>query len=161
MTMKRLGRHAAAWLAWVGVLWAFWILLVGEWSQIEVIAASCVAPLAATVAELVRARAGLRARVPLRLVWAGRTVPLMVFVDFAVITWALLVTAAHGRRVHGTFRAKPFAAGGEDAAGLGRRAFTTVAATYSPNAYVIDIDRERDVVLVHDIVPLSASESPA
>jgi hypothetical protein len=34
-------------------------------------------------------------------------------------------------------------------------------AGYSPNAYVVDIDPDEDVVLVHDLVPWRRSEEPA
>lgn len=153
--------HGVRWLAWVGILWAFWFLLVGEWNRIEIVAASCVAPVAAAVVELAVSHAGLRARVPLRWVARAKTVPLTIVVDFGVVTWALLRAVLRRERVHGTFRVKPFPATGTSPEGVGVRAWTTIAATFSPNAYVIDIDPEHDVVLLHDLVPLSSSEKPA
>jgi hypothetical protein len=34
-------------------------------------------------------------------------------------------------------------------------------AGFSPNAFVIEIDAERDTVLIHDLVPWRRSEEPA
>jgi hypothetical protein len=35
-----------------------------------------------------------------------------------------------------------------------------VVATYSPNAYVVDVDLDRNVALMHDLVRNRASEEP-
>ena len=44
---------------------------------------------------------------------------------------------------------------------IGLTAFLTVVAGYSPNAYVVDVDRETREVLLHDLVPRRESERPA
>jgi hypothetical protein len=44
---------------------------------------------------------------------------------------------------------------------VGPRAWTALAASYSPNAYVIDIEPETHRVLLHDLVPRRESERPA
>jgi hypothetical protein len=35
-----------------------------------------------------------------------------------------------------------------------------LVANFSPNAYVIDIDRQQNLVLLHDLVPFRKSEEP-
>ena len=40
------------------------------------------------------------------------------------------------------------------------RAWAAWAAQFSPNAYVVEIDPERELVLVHDLVPNRPSEEP-
>jgi hypothetical protein len=154
-------RTAVALVLWFAAFWWFWMLLVGEWNLDEVIAASCVAALTAPAAELARAKGMGRLRVPARWVWRAKSVPPVILVDFAIITWALLKALARGRRVHGTFRVKPYApeGGAEQAAAI--RAWVTYAAMFSPNAYVIDMDPERGETLLHDIVPRESSEEPA
>jgi hypothetical protein len=159
--MRKAVTHAAAWLVWVAALWWFWMLLVGEWTVAEIVAASCVAAVAGAVAEVARAKNVGPVRVPLRWLARARTVPIMIVVDFGVITWALLGAIVRGRRVEGSFRVKKFPAGGGSPEGIGLRAWTTLTASYSPNAYVIDIDRDRRLVLLHDLVPLESSEEPA
>lgn len=151
-------KHVAAWLGWWFVLFWLWLLLSGDWRPIEWIAAACAATVAATVGEIARARAraGVAPRIPLRWVaQAGTAIP-QIFVDFGIITWALLQSLLPGRGVRGVFRAHSFPAG----EGPGVRAWAAWAANFSPNAYVVDIDEERDLVLVHDVVPHRPSEKP-
>jgi hypothetical protein len=150
-------KHVVAWLAWWLALFWLWLLLSGDWNRIEWIAAACGATLAATVAEIARTRAGVAPRIPLR--WVGRawSVPGRIFVDFGIVTWALCRSLARRRVVRGEFRARNFPAG----EGQGVCAWAAWAAQFSPNAYVVDIDVERDLVLLHDLVPSRKSEQPA
>ena len=78
----------------------------------------------------------------------------MVFVDFGILMWAL-VRSAHGREVRGEFVRRPFRV---DDAGV--RAWVGLAATYSPNAYVVGFDTDGETALVHDLVRNRSSESP-
>jgi hypothetical protein len=159
--VRKVVTHAGAWLVWVAVLWWFWMLLVAEWTTVELVAATCVALPVAAAAELARAKNVGAVRVPLRWVGRAKSVPLTIVTDFGVITWALMRAGARGRRVEGSFRVKPFTPDGTAGEAAGIRAWTTLAAGYSPNAYVIDIDPERGIVLLHDLVPLEMSETPA
>jgi hypothetical protein len=149
-------KHVVAWVAWWLALFWLWMLLSGDWNQIEWIAAACAAAVAATIAEIARSRAAVAPRVPLR--WVGRawTVPHQTVVDFGIITWALVRSLVRRRVVRGEFRAHPFPAG----EGPGVRAWAVWAGQFSPNAYVVEVDAERDLVLVHDLVPNRASEEP-
>ena len=154
-------RRGVAWLAWwVGLFW-LWMLLVGEWNRIEWIAAACAATVGATVAEAARAAVGSMFRVPLRWVARSWSALPMVFVDFGLLTAALVRSLVTRRVVRGRFVAREFPAGGDDAESRGVRAWVTIAATYSPNAYVVDIEPERGLVLLHELVPFDESASPA
>lgn len=154
-------RHLLPWLAtWLALFW-LWLLLAGEWNRQEWIAAASAAAVAATVGEIARTRAGVTARVPLRWVAKAWTVPAMVCVDFGIVVWALLASLVRREVVRGTFRAHEFPAGGDDPTSVGVRAWAGVTATYSPNAYVVDLDAERGLALVHDLVPYRESEKPA
>lgn len=159
--MTSVARYAAAWLLWWTACFWLWFLLVGEWNRIEIVAAACAATVAATIGEVARRRSGMRARVPLRWLRRGASVPLLVVVDFGVIIWALVVSVARREVVRGVFHSHSFPAGGDDPASVGTRAWVELAATYSPNAYVVEIEPERQLVLLHDLVPWRQSESPA
>jgi hypothetical protein len=150
-------RHLAWWLGWWVALFWLWLLISGDWNRIEIVAAACGATLAASLAEVARARAGVEPRIPLR--WIGRawTVPHQIVVDFWIITATLFRSIARRQVVRGVFRAHPFPAG----EGPGVRAWAVWAANFSPNAYVIHVDEERELVLFHDLVPNDASEEPA
>jgi hypothetical protein len=145
------------WVVWFVVLWWFWMLLVGEWNHFEWIAATAAAAVGASLFELMRSVTSADARVP--PVWLERaaTVPWQIFVDFGIVTWALVRSALTGRVVRGVFRAHEFPAD----EGPGVRAWAAYAADFSPNAYVVEIDPDRNLALLHDLVPNRSSEQPA
>ena len=142
-------------MAWA-VLWWLWMLLVGEWNRYEWIAATAAATVAATVGEVARTRAHVRAGVPFTWLKRGWMAFPVVFSDFAIVMWALVRSALRREIVRGEFRTKEF---GSSTAGI--RVWRNLLANYSPNAYVVDIDTERDVVLLHDLIPCRKSEEPA
>jgi len=154
-------RHVLAWVvAWVALFW-LWLLLAGEWNRQEWIAAACAAAVAATLLEIARTRAGVHPRVPWGRLGEARTVPLMVFVDFGIVVWALVASLLRRQVVRGAFRSHDFPAGDDDPGSAAVRAWAGLLATYSPNAYVVDLEPERGLSLVHDLVPYRASEKPA
>jgi hypothetical protein len=78
------------------------------------------------------------------------------------VMWALIVSVARRRVVRGAFVTRTFDAGAKTTErGKAHRAWTVLLAGFSPNAYVIRIDEERDTVLVHDLVTWRRSEEPA
>jgi multisubunit Na+/H+ antiporter MnhE subunit len=150
-------KHVVAWVAWWLALFWLWMLLSGDWNHIEWIAAACGATVAATIGEVARTRADVAPRIPLR--WIGRawTVPHQIVIDFWIITLALARSLVRRSIVRGEFRVHHFPA----SEGPGVRAWAAWAAQFSPNAYVIELDPERDRALVHDLVPNRASSEPA
>ena len=156
--LERLG----AWTAWWLALFWLWLFLTGDWNRIEVIGAACGAAVAATVAELVRASARQPLTVPLERLQAAASVPPIIVADFGIVMWALLRSLAQRRVVRGLFITRSFAAGAKTTpGGQLHRAWTVWLAGFSPNAYVIEIDAERDTVLIHDLVAWRRSEEPA
>lgn len=132
-------KHVLPWLAgWLALFW-LWQLLAGEWNREEWIAGAAAATAAAAAGRFAL-------RVPWRAVAASGSVLPQVFVDFAVVMWAL--ARRRGGRVH--TRATDV---------RDSRVWINYAAQFSPNAYVIDIDDGR--VTLHDLVPSRKSESPA
>jgi hypothetical protein len=153
-------KHVVAWLAWWVALFWLWLLLVGEWNREELAAAAIAATLAASIAEFARTRTSFGARLPRALADVPRVLA-MVVVDFGIVTWALLAAIARRRVVRGELISRKLERGTVAARGVGPRAWTALAASYSPNAYVIDIEPEPATVLLHDLVPRRSSESPA
>lgn len=153
-------KHARAWLAWSVPLFWLWLLLAGEWNRTELVAAALAAGIAGAVAEVARSRLGVAVRLGRRELAAARGVPLAIFVDFGILLVALGRSLRRREVVRGVFRSHEFDPGDADAAGLGRRAWIEYTATISPNAYVVEIERERGLVLVHDLVPRRSSEEP-
>jgi hypothetical protein len=156
-----LARLRAWFLLWLALFW-LWLLLTGDWNRIEVIGAACGAALAATLSEIVRAAARQQLTVPLERLRASASVLPIVFADFGIVMWVLLRSVAQGRVARGAFITRRFDAGPKTTvSGRGRRAWTVWLAGFSPNAYVLEIDEERDTVLLHDLVPWRRSEEPA
>jgi hypothetical protein len=153
-TIVRLG----AW--WLALAWG-WLLLVGEWNGTEWIAAAIAGLVAAIAAEIVHRQGLLPFRFSAGSFGGIASVPKLVVVDFWLLTLALLRAAARRRRPRGLFRARRFDAGAPDDDGdRARRAVAGLLATYSPNAYVVEVDAERQLALVHDLVPYRDSERP-
>jgi hypothetical protein len=144
---------------WVASFW-LWIAYQGEWNKVEWVAAACAATLAAAFATLVAHHGLLRYRVPTRALAEGANVPLQIVVDFAIVTRAL-VRRLLGHETHGAFVVRSLPSAGSGATAAGDRAARGILATYSPNAYVIDLDAANHTVLLHDLVPNRNSEKPA
>ncbi|HZT94650.1 MAG TPA: hypothetical protein VE985_09255 [Gaiellaceae bacterium] len=150
-------KHVLPWVAmWLALFW-LWLLLSGDWNRVEIIAAACGATIASTIGEIARTRAGVAPRVP--LIWLGHAwpVPHQILVDFGIITWALARSLVRRKVVRGEFRAHSFPTG----EGPGVRAWAVWAAQFSPNAYIVEVDPDRELVLAHDLVPNRPSEKPA
>jgi multisubunit Na+/H+ antiporter MnhE subunit len=154
-------KHVIPWLAWwLALLW-LWLLLAGEWNRQEWVAGAVAATIAASLAELARTRTAFGARVPLRALADIPQVLAMVVVDFGVVVRALFTSVARRRIVRGALVSRELERGADAAQRAGPRAWTALAASYSPNAYVIDIEAETQTVVLHDLVPNRSSESPA
>jgi hypothetical protein len=153
-------KHVGPWLAWWLALFWLWFLLVGEWNREEVVAAAIAAALAASLAEVARARTGFAARIPLRDLAVLPQMLGMVFVDFGILVWALLVSVVRRQVVRGKLVVREIQGGRAVSRSVGRRAWTVLVASYSPNAYVVDLDPETQQVILHDLVPHRASEEP-
>ncbi|MBA2274395.1 MAG: Na+/H+ antiporter subunit E [Actinobacteria bacterium] len=154
-------QRLAHWFAWWVALVLLWQLFVNTFAAPEVLAGLVAAAIAATAAEVVRGQGLIhfRPRVPWLL--RARKLPLAVIVDCRIVVGALWRRLGRGQTVKGAFTAVPFNAGGDDAEAAARRALYVMAISLTPNTFVIGIDRENNVMLVHQLVstnPTRATE---
>ena len=148
--MERVG----GWVAWwLGLAW-LWVLLSGEWNVTEWVAAAIAATTGATNAVVAHADRLLSPRFRPGSLRAAARLPLQVVLDLGILLLAL------ARRRTGIFKARPTRAAGTDILAASRRAWLTLAAGYSPNAYVLDIDADDGTALLHDLVSNRRSEEP-
>ncbi len=154
-------KHVSAWVAWWIALFWLWFLLVGEWSRQEVVAAAIAATVCASLAEYGRTRAGFHARIPLSRLSDLPAALGMVFADFGILAWALILSIVRRRVVRGRLVSRELEGGAVAAGSVGSRAWIVLLACYSPNAYPVDVDPETRTVLLHDLVPHRPSERPA
>lgn len=150
----KLGGAAARWATWWVVLAGLWLLLDDNVAFPELMTGAVAAILGATAAELVHAQNIVRVRLdPRWLKHAWR--PLVSLVpDTGRVMLALFRVLVLRRRPRGAFRAVRFRSGYEEGArDTARRALAKAAGSFTPNAYVVGVDAERDLLLVHQLEP--------
>ena len=114
-----------AWLAWWPPLFGLYVLLVGTLAAPELVVGAIAASIGATGA------AHVRRRLPrLRLTWRPFAA---LFGDVLGLAWALVA------RREGRFEERPLE-GGAEAEALG---------SLAPRTIVVEVDRERRVLLTH------------
>ena len=129
-------------LAWA-VLFGLWQLYVGQTTKQTTIAGVVAATLAVGAGVLV-GRLGLyRFGFDPRLLRRAATLPWDVVRDFGLVTLAL----TRGRP-KGAFREVDV-----PTRTAGDRALVGLLGSIAPNAYVVDVDRERSAALVHELNP--------
>ena len=139
---------------------AFWLLLVDETDEPNLITGAVCALLAAGLSTLVQSLRSVHAKPrPAMLRYAYR--PLMLLVtDSARVAWALVARSVLRRPVTGRWRAVRYSATGEASDQVARRVLTEWGASAGPNRYSVGIDPERGVLLVHELVPAKGPLDP-
>lgn len=146
---ERIGFWVVGWI----LLCLLWFLFVGVVSWPEILAGMGSAGLGALVWEALRAGGVLR--YPPRLRWLRGLwrLPGRAIHNTVLILSALVLHVTGRRRIQGAFVEIPFAAVGDDDADGVTRAYLTAAMSFSPNTFVIGVDRKRRTMVVHQLVP--------
>lgn len=142
-------KHVAAFLVWYVCLWWLWQVLAGVWNHYNWLFAAGGTLVASAIGELAATRTGGRAPFPVPILLSAPSALGMVFVDFAIVMYALV------RRREGVTRERRF----EHPDSERFRAWATIVADWSPNALVIDVGDGKSVT--HHLIPTDASQSPA
>ncbi|HEX6654368.1 MAG TPA: hypothetical protein VF072_16600 [Thermoleophilaceae bacterium] len=141
------------WLSVWALSYGLWILLVFKTEPAELVAGAVAAALAATGAELVRAR-GYAPFAP-DLAWSRDLLrlPMEVVVDTWRMAKALIRHLLRGERLEGCFRIVHFPPGSrEDPHAAARRTVAAWLGCVSPNTYVIGFDEKHDVAVLHQLI---------
>jgi multisubunit Na+/H+ antiporter MnhE subunit len=139
-------------LAWWAALLAAWLLFVDSLAPAEVVAGVVASALAASLAEAVRERGYVRFSPRLRWLAHAPRVAWQILVDCWILEVAL-VRRLRGRRVRGVLYRVPIRYGGDDSRSAARRALLNFAVSITPNSYVLDLEPDTSVALVHQLVP--------
>jgi multisubunit Na+/H+ antiporter MnhE subunit len=146
-------RAVITWLTWWVLLMSLWVAVDDSLAPDELLAGAGASALAALAATVVSRQARLRYRV--RAAWLPRALALpgQVASD-TIAVFAVLAKAVATRAPapHGAYREVPVRYGDDTPLGVTRRVLLTGARSLTPNAFVVDLDQERDVMLVHELV---------
>lgn len=147
-------------LARVTIFFGFYLLLVDDLHEDEMVAGAVIAVGAAIVSGfLLAARQTLRVR-PAMFRHLPRTLLLLV-TDTGRVSWALVRSLLLRRPVQGHLRVVRYrATSEEDPEDYGRRALTQWAASVGANRYVLGIDNQRQLLIIHELVRASGPLDP-
>lgn len=147
------GRPVVSALVWWVALFGAWLLLVPQRSLPEIVAGVVVAGLATLLAQAAQ-EIGLIHLRP-RLTWSGDVLrlPFLVLRDCGKLAAALGRQVFGGGPVVGRFRRIPFESSGDDPREVARRATRTFRESLLPNTYVVGIDCDANLMLIHELVP--------
>src|SRR5689334_10702624 len=145
--------------AWWIALAALWLLLDDTVAFPELMTGAVAALIGAIAAEVVHSQGLVRVRLkPAWFRYAWR--PLVrLFPDTARVLFVLLRTLVLRRPSNGRFRALPFRAGRRGGRrDTTRRALAKAVGSFTPNTYVIGVDQERDLLIVHQLEPTGGAD---
>ena len=140
-------------VSWVLLTGLYLLLVVDSIDMSELVMGAIAAAVGATAATVVRSQRLVSFRPRLRWVLGLWRLPLQAALDAGILVAALWRQLVLRRPVGGTFRAVPFRAGGSDPEAAARRVAAKSVGSFAPNTYVLDVDRERELILVHQLVP--------
>lgn len=145
-------RLAASWAAWWAVLMAFWIVLDYSVHTDELLAGAGAAALGATLSVLACYQAGIELRFRARWLLPALRLPGQVARDTVIVFAALARRMARGEEPPSGFRELPIRAGDDSPEAVSRRVLMVGGYSLAPNTFVLGIDLERQVMIVHQLV---------
>jgi multisubunit Na+/H+ antiporter MnhE subunit len=139
-------------LVWWILLMALWVMLDDSLDTDELLAGAGAAAIAALAAELATYQAATRFR--LRISWLARALrlPGQVAGDMVTVYAALWRRLVRGEQPDSAFVTEPVRPGDDSAAGVTRRVLLIGARSLAPNAFALGIDRDRGVMILHQLV---------
>jgi multisubunit Na+/H+ antiporter MnhE subunit len=150
------GRRALApilsWLTWWMLMMSFWVAIDDSLESDELLAGAGAAALAALAAEVITYQAAVRFRLHPRWLLPALRLPAEVARDTWIVFAALARALARGQLPDGEFAELPVRYGDATAVGQTRRVLLTGAQSLAPNMFVLGLDPERDVMVVHRLV---------
>ena len=145
-------RRAVAWLAWWTLMMSLWVMIDDSLQFDELLAGAGAAAIAAVAAEFAAHQASVRYRLPgWRMAAEILRLPAEVARDTLTVFGALARMLVTGRAPEGGYAELPIGdpAGPPGEAG---RVLLTGVRSFAPNTFVLGIDDERGVLVVHHLV---------
>ena len=145
-------RRAGVWLVWWVMLMSLWIIMDDSLATDELLAGAGAAALGAFFAELAGYQAGGWLRLRARWLGLALRLPADLVRDTWIVFAALWRRLAHGVEPCRGFREIPVRCGGQTIEDKARRALLVGGMSFAPNSFVLGIDPEREVMVVHQLV---------
>ena len=141
-------------------LYLVWLVIDDNVAQPELFTGVVVAILALALAIVVRRSSTVHAQIRMSMLRRAWRLPLLLIADTVRVGATVLRSLTGRRGPHGRFRAVRYRATTDSSPDVGRRVLTAWAASIAPNRYVIGIDREAEVLLVHELAPTRRDIDP-
>jgi multisubunit Na+/H+ antiporter MnhE subunit len=145
-------RRAGSWLIWWVLMMSFWVMLDDSIAFDELLAGAGAAAIAASLAEVVSYQAASRFRMRIGWLVPALRLPGQVVSDMVIIYRALLRQLVHGEQPPSAFLELPVRFGDDTPEGVTRRTLLVGGVSIAPNTFVLGIDAERDVMVIHRLV---------
>ncbi len=142
------------------VLFAIWLVLVDAVDVPNLLTGGACAVLAAAISTRVQSLRTVSAKPQLRMLRFVYRPFKQLIGESALVTWALFARVVLRWPVSGHFRAARYGAVADEPEDVAKRIFTQWGASAAPNRYVIGIDTDRRVLLVHELVRSSSPLDP-
>jgi multisubunit Na+/H+ antiporter MnhE subunit len=147
-----LARRVGSWVVWWVLLMAFWVWMDDNLGLAELLAGAGAAALGAFGAEAVQYQADTHFRLRIEWLTHALRLPGRLAGDTALVVATLWRRVVGGQEPPSGFRLVPVRYGDETAEGVTRRVLVTAGASFAPNTFVLGMDPDRDVMVVHDLV---------
>jgi multisubunit Na+/H+ antiporter MnhE subunit len=145
-------RRVGAWLVWWVLLMSFWVILDDSLDFDELLAGAGAAAIGAFLAELASYQAAARFRMRIEWVVPALSLPGQLLRDTVIVFVALWKRLIHGEEPASGFREEHVRPGPDSAEGRSRRVLLVGGRSVAPNTFVLGLDSERAVMVVHHLV---------
>ncbi len=145
-------RRAGAWLVWWVLLMSLWILIDDTLALAELVAGAAVAALSASLVELIANQADSRFRMRIEWLQPAFRLPVDLARDTLRVLGVLWRQIIRGEEPDSGFRVLPVRFGDDTPEGATRRALLVGGRSVAPNTFVLGLDRETGLMVIHQLV---------
>ena len=145
-------RRARTWLVWFACLNALWLILISAFVVEETVLGIFASAVAATAAVAVGEQRPFRFRPRPRWLLAAWQLPFTALWESLVVLARLPRQVLHPGTEMGRFREEPVSLPDDPDQATTKAALLIAGASVSPNQYVVEIDRENGMMLIHELV---------
>ncbi|MGH9056139.1 MAG: Na+/H+ antiporter subunit E [Acidimicrobiales bacterium] len=145
-------RRIGSWIVWWALLMAFWVLLDDSLALAELLSGAAVAAMASFLVELLSHQADARLRIRVEWLQPALRLPVDLARDTILVLAVLWRRLVHGEQPNSGFRVLPVPFGDDSPEGVTRRVLLVGGRSVAPNTFVLGLDRETALMVVHQLV---------